>query len=162
MPREQTRRFAIKASMASGRLPLMCALLGLAACAGAPPVEEPPPTPVHELVPADPGQFGERPDIPTPEEIHRLDPEQRAAFLRFIKDPIRSTTPRHRRVVEYLQRIAAEVHVRGDAFMAAAAVAQGSGNGLALVSVTAALVRLGNVGVGDLLADDGAVFEFNG
>ncbi|HLT91005.1 MAG TPA: tetratricopeptide repeat protein [Woeseiaceae bacterium] len=140
----------------------MCALLGLAACAGAPPVEEPPPTPVHELVPADPGQFGERPDIPTPEEIHRLDPEQRAAFLRFIKDPIRSTTPRHRRVFEYLQRITQDFHFRGDTLMAADAIAQGSGNCLSLAIVTTALARLANVEVGYQLADDDPVFEFNG
>jgi tetratricopeptide (TPR) repeat protein len=133
--------------------------LCLAACAAAPPA--PPPT-VPELVYAEPGQFGSRPDIPTPDDIHRLTPEQQRSVLEFIDAPLRAAKPRHRRVFEYLERMTHGFHYQGETLMASDALALRRGNCLSLAILTTAIARVAGVEVGYQLADDEPVFEWNG
>lgn len=138
----------------------MCGTLCVAACASTPP---PSPEPkIHELVYADPGQFGSRPDIPTPEEIHRLSPQQRADLLEYLESPVHRTTPLHRRVYGYLERMTRDFHYQGETFMAADALAFGRGNCLSLAILTTALAKVAGVEIGYQLAVDEPVFEFNG
>lgn len=153
-------RLAGKADLYAERLLVSCVTLCLAGCAGTPPA--PPEPRVHGVVYAEPGQFGSRPDIPTAEEIHRLNPAQRAAVLDYLRSAANAASPLHRRVFQYLERMTQDFHYQGETLTAADALALSRGNCLSLAILTTAVANLAGVEVGYQLVDDEPVFEYNG
>ncbi len=143
---------------------LSCWALCLGACAGTAPVAPAPPEQpaIAALVYADAGEFGSRPDIPTPGDIHRLTPAQRAEVLDYMDAPGQAKTPRHRRVFEFLERMTRGFDYRGETLMAADALDRASGNCLSLAILTTAVAEIAGVEVGYEPADDAPVFEWNG
>ncbi|HET6628372.1 MAG TPA: tetratricopeptide repeat protein [Woeseiaceae bacterium] len=136
------------------------AMLWLAGCAAVPPVA--PPAHIHPIVFADPGQFGTRPEIPTPDEIHALTEAQREAFRDYLDAHENSKVPLHRRVYEYLEQVTQDFNYQGDTFMAADALALGRGNCLSLAILTTALAQLAGVDIGYQLVDDIPVYQLTG
>jgi Tfp pilus assembly protein PilF len=106
--------------------------------------------------------FGERPDIPGREAVHRLDEEQRRHFLRYLHSAGNAATPVHRRVYYYLEAVTSGFNYRGETFTASEALAANSGNCLSLAILTTALAELAGIEIGYELVDAPPVFEFNG
>ncbi len=139
---------------------LLCAATWLAGCATTAPVA--PPVAVHPPLSAAPGQFGARPEIPTPKDIHKLSPAQRAAFLAYLHDRRNSGVPLNRKVYKYLEQITQSFNYQGDTLMATDALAQESGNCLSLAILTTSLAKLAGVDIGYQLVDDIPVYQLSG
>jgi tetratricopeptide (TPR) repeat protein len=139
---------------------LLGVTLWLTGCATTVPVA--PTTHVHPLVFADPGQFGTRPEVPTPDEMHALTEAQRAAFLGYLDAHGNSEVPVNRRVYDYLGQITRDFNYQGDTLMAADALALGRGNCLSLAILTTALAQVAGVDVGYQLVDDLPVYQLSG
>ncbi|WP_308366779.1 MULTISPECIES: tetratricopeptide repeat protein [unclassified Microbulbifer] len=137
---------------------LVCALLCLQACASTSSTDV---SEVSEFVFSNEG-FGERPVIPGPDAIHRLDEEQRRHFLGYLHSPGNAATPVHRRVYYYLESLTTGFDYHGETFTASEALAANSGNCLSLAILTTALAELAGIEIGYELVDAPPVFELNG
>ena len=144
---------------------LLLVLLAFLACAGCSlvnhqPAAQPQPA-IAILDAANTGNFGPRPALPTPEDIHRLDPEQIQHFLDYLHDPANAATSEHFRVGHYLQQITARFQYEGRTFDAASTLALKSGNCMSLAILTTALAEIAGLEIDYELMDDVPVFEFN-
>lgn len=106
--------------------------------------------------------FGEPPEIIPVEDIFRLTSEQKKAFLKHFKSPIRQYTPSHERVYDYLQHITMDFGYQGETYTAARALEESSGNCLSLAILTTALAKLAGVEASYQLVDSAPVFESHG
>lgn len=106
--------------------------------------------------------FGDRPRIPSPDQLHRLTPEQQRDFMDYYSHGDRADIPGHRRMADYLQEVTRDFRYDGVTLDAATTLREGRGNCLSLAILTTALARLAGVEIGYQLMDDEPVFEFNG
>lgn len=137
----------------------LCLLVLLApGCATNPGVA--PDVSLREILDAD-NAFGPRPDLPTPDAIHRLTPAQEADFLAFMGDPDNAVYKPNERLYEYLSRKTRHFAYDGTTFSAARTLAQNSGNCMSLAVLTTALADLAGVETAWQLMDDVPVYEFN-
>lgn len=138
---------------------LLCATLCLAGCATTAPVAPPA---VHPQVFAAPGQFGTRPEIPAPDEVHALTPAQRAAVLGYLDAHEHSGVPRNRLLYDYMEQVTQDFNYQGDTLMAGDALALRRGNCLSLAILTTAVAKLAGVDIGYQLVDDIPVYQLSG
>lgn len=122
----------------------------------------------REAVPAalagfgDSSRFGTRPDLPTPEDLHRLAPAQEADFLAWFHDPLRADVRTHERLFRYLQMLTQDFQYQAETLTAGEALAGHGGNCLSLAILTTALAQLAGIEVAYQLMDDRPVFEYDG
>jgi tetratricopeptide (TPR) repeat protein len=125
-----------------------------------------PELPVEPAVPlpdfGDSTRFGLRPEIPTPEELHQLTPEQEADFLTYFNHPSRAAVTPHRRLFQYLENLVGEFQYDPDTRSATDVLLYRGGNCLSLAIVTTALAQLADIAVGYQLMADQPVFEYQG
>jgi tetratricopeptide (TPR) repeat protein len=110
----------------------------------------------------DSSRFGPRPDILTPEDLHRLTPEQEADFSAYYYHHSRDHLSGHKRLYGYLERIVANFSYRGDTLTASESFASRSGNCLSLAILTTALAQLARLDIAYQLMDDQPVYEYEG
>lgn len=122
--------------------------------------QESPPVALPDF--GDGSRFGARPDIPTPEDLHRLTAEQEAAFLQYFNHPARAGIDPHRRLVDYLENLVDGFQYQADTLNAIDALASHSGNCMSLAILTTALAQLAHIEIAYQLMDDQPVFEYQG
>jgi tetratricopeptide (TPR) repeat protein len=145
------------------RIVLCLALLGLLqACAAIGDLSPQDAVPAALTAFGDSSRFGTRPDIRTPEELHRLTPAQEADFLAWFHDPARAHIGSHERLFRYLQMLTQGFQYQGETLTASEALATHSGNCLSLAILTTALAHMAGIEVAHQLMDDQPVFEFQG
>lgn len=110
----------------------------------------------------DSGRFGTRPDIRTPEELHRLTPAQQADFLAWFHDPVRADIETQDRLFRYLQTLTQSFHYQSETLTAEEALTTGGGNCLSLAILTTALAQVVGIEVAHQLMDDQPVYEYEG
>ncbi len=138
---------------------LIALLATLGACA-TPPVDRP----LDSAVPifSDASRFGPRPEIISPEELHRLTPEQEADFLAYFNHPVRANVEPYRRLYMYLEQKVGEFQYHGDTLTASQALTELRGNCLSLAMVTTALAQVAGIPIGYQLMEDQPVYEYQG
>lgn len=140
---------------------LLCVVFALllAACATPPsaPTEQP-------VLPSfgDSSRFGARPNLPTPEELHRLTPAQEQEFLAYFNHPLRANVAPHLRLYRHLDALVEGFNYQGATLNAMDALASNSGNCLSLAILTTALAELAGIEIRYQLMDDQPVFEYQG
>ena len=141
---------------------LLSSLLALLlqACA----TEQLPPAVQEEALPdfGDSRRFGARPVIPTPEQLHRLTPEQEEAFLRYFHHPSRANVSQHQRLYQYLENMVDQFQYQAETLSASEVMSLQAGNCLSLAILTTALAQLVDLDIGYQLMDDQPVFEYQG
>ena len=110
----------------------------------------------------DSSRFGDRPPIPTPDDLHRLTPQQQAAFLAYFHHPSRANVNAHVRLYQYLENLVGHFQYEPDTLTATEVIANEAGNCLSLAIVATALAQLAGVHIGYQLMDDRPVFEYHG
>lgn len=105
--------------------------------------------------------FGGRPDILSPAEIHRLSPLQIDNFLVFMNNPDYARHKPHRRLYMYLEQITESFEYQGETLLASQVLNLNSGNCLSLAILTTALAKVAGLDIGYQLMDDIPVYEFN-
>ncbi|MGP1666603.1 MAG: tetratricopeptide repeat protein [Rhodanobacter sp.] len=110
----------------------------------------------------DASRLGERPDIPAPDDLHRLSPAQQAAFLAYFNHPSRAEVGAHQRLYQYLENLVGTFQYQAVTRSAGDALASNSGNCLSLAILTTALAQLAGVEIAYQLMDDQPVFEYQG
>lgn len=108
------------------------------------------------------GNFGPRPQLLVPEDIHRLSADQAGPLLAFMKAPENASYKRHERLAQYLKKITLEFEYEADTLPAAMALELNHGNCLTLAIVTTALAKIADLEIGYQLMDDVPVFELDG
>lgn len=116
---------------------------------------------VIALTPANTGNFGPRPAIPTPADLHRLTPEQQRHFLAYMNRPSLSTMAPNLRLYQYLDDVTSDYAYEGVTYNASDTLHLNSGNCMSLAVLTTALADLAGIEVGYELMDDIPVYEFN-
>ncbi|MDY6984501.1 MAG: tetratricopeptide repeat protein [Pseudomonadota bacterium] len=106
--------------------------------------------------------FGERPALPTTDELHRLTAEQQAEFLAWFNDPSRSHQAAHYRLSVYLENKVGTYQYVPETLPAAVVLASNGGNCLSLAMVTTALADLVGIEVSYQFMDDQPVYEYQG
>ena len=106
--------------------------------------------------------FGPRPTLLSPSEIHGLTAAQASEFLEYFTSSERADQKAHARVAGYVQRLTAGFHYRGQTLVASQALELKSGNCMSLAVLTTALARLAGVEVGYQLVTSAPVFEWHG
>jgi Tfp pilus assembly protein PilF len=140
-------------------LPIALFILLLQACAS-PQIEEPPQLALPDF--GDSSRFGARPEIPTPEALHWLTPEQADAFRSYYNHPSRANVSPHRRLYQYLENLVGHYQYQAETRTASEVLAHGGGNCLSLAILTTALAQVVNLEIGYQLMDDQPVFEYQG
>lgn len=110
---------------------------------------------------ANSGDFGLRPDIPTPDDIHRLNADQKRKFMKFMNDPANARIQAHRRLYQYLDKAIRDFAYEGQTFSASQTLALNSGNCMALAILTTALVDIVGLEIDYQLMDDFPVYELS-
>jgi tetratricopeptide (TPR) repeat protein len=110
----------------------------------------------------DSSHFGPRPDILTPEDLHRLTPEQEADFVAYYYHPSRAHVTRHKRLYTYLENVVTNFNYRSETLTASEAYASRSGNCMTLAILTTALAQLAGLDIAYQLMDDQPVYEYQG
>lgn len=113
---------------------------------------------VQESMPA----FGDRTEIPSPESLHRLSPDQLAEFKAYLDAPTRNHIPRHQRVFDYLKQITDQFAYFENTLSASEALASKTGNCMSLAVLTTALAQAAGIDIGYRLMEDLPVFEYQG
>ncbi|HEY0962485.1 MAG TPA: tetratricopeptide repeat protein [Pseudomonadales bacterium] len=133
------------------------ALLLLQACAqvATMPAVEPPSF-------GDSSHFGQRPDLPTPDELHRLEPDQAQVFLTHFNHPSRAHVPPHVRLAQYVENRVGTYQYSAETHTAASVLRNNAGNCLSLAILTTALAELAGVEIRYQLMDDQPVYEYQG
>jgi Flp pilus assembly protein TadD len=106
--------------------------------------------------------FGERPAVPTPDELHRLTAEQQAEFLAWFNHPSRAHIAAYRRVYTYLENKVGWFQYLPDTLPAAEVLNSNGGNCLSLAMLTTALADLAGIDISYQFMDDSPVYEYQG
>jgi Tfp pilus assembly protein PilF len=108
------------------------------------------------------GSFGVRPDIPTPNDIHRLTPSQEQDYLEYMNNPRYQSVKANKRMYNYLNKVSGNFSYEGITFNARETLAKNSGNCMSLAILTTALASLAELEIDYQLMDDVPVYEYNG
>jgi Tfp pilus assembly protein PilF len=106
--------------------------------------------------------FGERPAVPTPDELHRLDPDQQAEFLAWFNHPSRARVPAYQRLYIYLENKVGWFQYLPETLPAAQVLGSNGGNCMSLAMLTTALADLAGVDISYQFMDDSPVYEYQG
>lgn len=106
--------------------------------------------------------FGDRPVIPSTDQLLALSEQQQAEFIAFLNSPLTQSVPMYQRVADYLVNITSAFNYQGETLTAASALQARSGNCLSLALLTTALADMANVKIGYQLLDDLPVYEYYG
>lgn len=118
---------------------LIALLLLLTSCMATQPVEdEQAPDPL-QLVLTNQSLFGPRPDLPAPEEIHQLSPEQTRDFLNYMQSPANAHLEKPDRLAKYLRKLIDGFEYGSITWDASGTLAHNSGNCMSLSVLTTAL-----------------------
>ncbi len=117
--------------------------------------------PVLSLTSENTGDFGLRPAIISPEEIHQLTTAQTEDFLTFMASPRNASLKPHRRLFSYLEKIVSGFNYQKITYTATQAIELNSGNCLSLAILTTALAKAANLEIDYQLMNDAPVFELN-
>jgi hypothetical protein len=124
--------------------------------------------PVHQEAPPftltsdNTGTFGPHPDLPGPEDIHKLTPQQEKDFLDYMNDPRRANTGPHYRLYQYMEQKIDNFSYEGVTYSASQTLALNSGDCMSLAVLTTALADLAGLEIDYQLMDDVPVYELNG
>ncbi len=108
------------------------------------------------------GSFSSRPDIPSPEQIHQLTPEQIERLLSYMNDPRYQNTARHLRFTSFLKEEMEAYTFERRTLTASQVMAFNAGNCMSLAVLTTALAEVAGLDVGYQLMDDVPVYAFSG
>lgn len=106
--------------------------------------------------------FGARPAVPTPDELHRLYPEQQAEFLAWFHHSSRAHVPAYQRLYTYLENKVGRFQYVPDTLPAAEVLSSDGGNCLSLAMLTTALADLVDIDISYQFMDDSPVYEYQG
>lgn len=115
----------------------------------------------QRLTAANTAPFGERPAIPTPDDLHGLDAAQVSAFLGYMNQPHLAALDPDLRLYQYLENITQRYAYEGITHTAQDALRYNSGNCMSLAVLTTALVEAAGMVIEYQLMDDVPVYEFN-
>lgn len=108
------------------------------------------------------GNFGSRPAVLSPEEIHQLTPAQIDDFLSYMNNPRYERVKRHRRLYNYLEKITRNFNYQSETLIAEQAINMTGGNCLSLAILTSALAKLVNLEMDFQLMDSTPIYALNG
>lgn len=106
--------------------------------------------------------FGERPNIISVSEIHKLSDEQSLEFRRYLDDPRNQNKAAHKLVADYLEKITDNFTYQDETYTASETLEKSAGNCLSLAILTTALATVAHVEVAYRLTDSLPVFESRG
>jgi len=108
------------------------------------------------------GSFSNRPDIPSPEQIHQLTPEQIERLLSYMNDSRYENTAKHLRFTSFLKQEMKAYTYESSTLTASQVMAFNAGNCMSLAVLTTALATAAGLDVGYQLMDDVPVYAFSG
>ena len=108
------------------------------------------------------GNFGSRPKIYSPEEIHQLTEEQINNFISYMGNPEFVHLKPHIRLFNYLETYGDEFAYEAETFIASRTLSLQAGNCLSLAILTTALAKAAEIEMDYQLMDDIPVYELNG
>ncbi|MDG2175197.1 MAG: hypothetical protein P8M72_03540 [Gammaproteobacteria bacterium] len=101
------------------------------------------------------GSFSVRPDIPTPNDIHRLTPFQEQAYLEYMNNPRYQNVKANKRMYNYINKVTGNFSYKSITFNASETLAKNSGNCMSLAILTTALASLAGLEIDYQLMDIG-------
>jgi tetratricopeptide (TPR) repeat protein len=105
--------------------------------------------------------FGQRPSIQTPEDIHRLTEKQQTEFLAYLNKPRFANTEKNEALFEYLQDKVEGYQYEGVTLSASDALSLNGGNCMTLAILTSALAQIAGIEIDYELMDDIPLYEIN-
>jgi tetratricopeptide (TPR) repeat protein len=105
--------------------------------------------------------FGHRPSIQTPEDIHRLTEKQQTEFLAYLNKPRYANTEKNEALFEYLQDKVEGYQYEGVTLSASDALSLNGGNCMTLAILTSALAQIAGIEIDYELMDDIPLYEIN-
>jgi Tfp pilus assembly protein PilF len=107
-------------------------------------------------------EFGERPDIITPDALFRLEPQQERLFYRYLDEKKSQGIARHQIVTDFLHQYISGFNFYSETLNASEAFKQQKGNCMSLAILTTALAKLAHVDVGYQIMDSTPVYSLEG
>lgn len=138
------------------RISFLISIVLLTACSSMDPLRD---TSDADSIPNLPSQFGDRPDIISLGDIHRLSPAQEMEFFDYYDDPANLDVEPHLRLADFLFNNANNFLYENRTYSASEALSLGRGNCMSLAVVTTALASLANLDIQYQLIDSSPVFE---
>lgn len=116
----------------------------------------------ESALPEFPNVFGDRPMIPTADQVSRLTPAQEQEFLAYFNAPENQAVKPYQRVSRYLFENTLSLQYEETTYTAAETLNFNKGNCMSLAILTTALVRLAGVDIDYQLVDSAPVFGLTG